>query len=513
MIKADYISAAGVDVRPICDEPVHPLVLLVDPTQVWGESAHGLMSAVLYRHIIGDGTEHVMSIAPANPLEQFRWTPQPAAEQLLKQIIERFLERCPEASELRNRLHDEAGIRFFDVVDHIIVDEAEVTPQRLIECGFEGSLMLGGSYVHPGGIFPPIILSDRGSTVVMIKVESIAAFAAAHGGVIDTVGWPGDRVRTAMLSVNLGVVERHGYRGPTTQWPSIEDRLVRSVLENADAFRFRRRWFEDDTDGFSHAQNLIDAAIGKLGVDYTCDLFFAAERDYWQRRNDAAQFQKARQDRLGLGWANHDHHTYRSSRRHFSRLIGVFERLGFKCRERFYAGADAGWGAQILEQSETGVIIFADVDLSPQELSNDFAHDPLPPRQQLGTVGLWCALHGEAFLEAGMHHLECQFDFEALKQQMEQSGGIAVMKPFTDFPHLRQAFTEGQRWPVAEGRIAKLLDAGQITAEQAQQFRTQGAIGSHLENLERNQGFKGFNQTGVSDIIAKTDPRRHLKAS
>jgi hypothetical protein len=39
-----------------------------------------------------------------------------------------------------------------------------------------------------------------------------------------------------------------------------------------------------------------------------------------------------------------------------------------------------------------------------------------------------------------------------------------------------------------------------------------GALGSHLENLERNDGFKGFNQKGVSDIIARTDPRRQAAA-
>jgi hypothetical protein len=33
-------------------------------------------------------------------------------------------------------------------------------------------------------------------------------------------------------------------------------------------------------------------------------------------------------------------------------------------------------------------------------------------------------------------------------------------------------------------------------------------LGSHLEILERNDGYKGFNQTGVSDIIARTDPRK-----
>ena len=34
-----------------------------------------------------------------------------------------------------------------------------------------------------------------------------------------------------------------------------------------------------------------------------------------------------------------------------------------------------------------------------------------------------------------------------------------------------------------------------------------GAVGSHLENLERHDGYKGFNQHGVSDIIKRTDAR------
>jgi hypothetical protein len=84
------------------------------------------------------------------------------------------------------------------------------------------------------------------------------------------------------------------------------------------------------------------------------------------------------------------------------------------------------------------------------------------------------------------------------------------MKPFTDLPYLKQAFTEGERWAVDPKRIDALLKSGRITQPQADQFRAQGAIGSHLENLERNAGFKGFNQKGVSEIIASTDPRRHL---
>jgi len=109
-----------------------------------------------------------------------------------------------------------------------------------------------------------------------------------------------------------------------------------------------------------------------------------------------------------------------------------------------------------------------------------------------------------------MHHLEAMFDFDALRKQLEEDG-VKTMKPFTNFTYLRQAFTEGERWPVSEKRIQRLLDERLITTKQADQFREQGAIGSHLENLERNDGFKGFNQTGVSEIIAATDPRKNVR--
>jgi len=76
---------------------------------------------------------------------------------------------------------------------------------------------------------------------------------------------------------------------------------------------------------------VIDGAIRDLGEDLTRDLWFAAEREFWMRRNRTARVQKARQDRLGLGWANHDHHTYRSSRKNFKRLIATWEKLGLQC--------------------------------------------------------------------------------------------------------------------------------------------------------------------------------------
>ena len=105
------------------------------------------------------------------------------------------------------------------------------------------------------------------------------------------------------------VVERHGYRG----WETSELTLgqVEAVLDYDEAFGRRRRRFDDAEQGFAEARELIRAAVADLGAGRASDLFFAAERRYWTSRNHAARFQKCRQDALGLGWANHDHHTYR----------------------------------------------------------------------------------------------------------------------------------------------------------------------------------------------------------
>ena len=241
--------------------------------------------------------------------------------------------------------------------------------------------------------------------------------------------------------------------------------------------------------------------------EVACELFFEVERAYWESRNRAARIQKHRQDLLGLGWGNHDHHTFRCSRQRFFEIVDFLARLGFVKRERFYAGAEAGWGAQVLEQPVAGVVVFADVDLEPEETAIDFSAAVLPAAARLGTVGLWVGLHGESLLEAGLHHVEARFDFDSLREQL-QAREVGMMSPFSDFAFLRQAFTEGERWTVSRARAERLRAAGLITAEQCGRFVNEGALGSHLENLQRHGGFKGFNQKAVSAVIAATDPRK-----
>ncbi len=442
----------------------------------------------------------------------FDWTPLPEATQWIAEVLELCSGRCSAIRDFADRLMEATGTRLLDWVDHLALPAEDRLEARLTSLGFEPRNGGPSTWEHPGGVLPPIMLNDAGVRRVAVRVESVADFMVRHRLDLATriEGLPLGRLRKARVAaesdVELWAVERHGERRWEPRKPSADE--IRAVLWHQECFRRRKREFPSDEEGFQHAAELIRSAVDDLGVDRTCDLFFAAERENWAGRNRAASVQHARQEALGLGWANHDHHTYRSSREHFATLVAVLESLGLVCRERFYAGREAGWGAQVLEQPIAAVVVFADVDLTPEEVSEDFAHQPLGRRDRFGTVGLWCKLHGEAFLQAGMHHLECRFDFHTAGEQLQQLG-VTTMKPFTDLPYLKQAFTEGEVWPVAAERIAPLVSAGAITADQAERFRVSGAIGSHMEILQRDEGYKGFNKTGISEIIETTDPRRH----
>jgi hypothetical protein len=438
------------------------------------------------------------------------WQTQPVAARWVQDAVREFVDNCPEIRRFGDRLRDCTGTRLIDWIDHFALPANDRLPSQLEQAGFRASDDSQAVWEHRDGLFPRVMTHSNSTRRLAIKVESVADFVSAerleNGAAIE--GEPLGPLRKLRVSAasdgELWAVERHGYRGWETR--GLADGEGEAIRHHDEALGQRRRQYGTEI-GFADADRLVRDAIADLGAGRASDMFFAHERRYWTARNRAAQFQKARQDGLGLGWGNHDHHTYRSSRTHFRRLVAVLEELGLVCRERFFAGREAGWGAQVMEQPESQVVVFADVDLSADEIVEDFAHGPLPPRATFGTVGLWCLLHGEAFLEAGMHHLECRFDFDAARTQCEQAG-IRVMKPFTDFPHLKQAFTEGEIWPVDEARLEAALAAAAITQEQTDRFRRDGAVGSHLEILQRDEGYKGFNQSGINDIIRATDPRR-----
>jgi hypothetical protein len=106
-----------------------------------------------------------------------------------------------------------------------------------------------------------------------------------------------------------------------------------------------------------------------------------------------------------------------------------------------------------------------------------------------------------------MHHLEAQFNFDHLNESLK-GFNIEMMEPFSNFDHLKQAFTKGEQWVVQEERIGALLQNGSISEEMAKKFSEDGAVGSHLENLQRRLGFKGFNQQAVSGVIKELNPEK-----
>jgi hypothetical protein len=451
------------------------------------------------------------------------WLRYPEAEAFVAEKLAQFVVEVPPARTLQADLVVHTSSRLVDWLDYMVLADGDAARGQLADLGFEPEEVPAEPgyivYSHPGALFPSILLgAETGAapgTVVgaAINVEDVGEFFMTHPThvAVPIEGTPLSPYRRARVwqapgwgSREFLVVERRGHRGfvPIQMPPDYPQRY----LDAYERWATRPRHFDDVREGIAQTLALARSLVSELGADTAAWVVFAVERAYWQRRSRAGQVQKGRQDRLGMGWANHDHHTFRSSRESFAGLIQVLETLGFQPRERFYAGAEAGWGAQVMEQPACRLALFADVDLAPEEKDGDFAHEPLPARRDLGTVGLWCALHSESMLGAGLHHVAGRFDFEAAAAGLAE-WDVKMMQPFSDFAYLRQAFTVGECWEVPQERLERLAASGQIDRSQRERFAQEGAVGSHLENIQRGEGFKGFNQQMVSDIIRRTDPR------
>lgn len=445
-------------------------------------------------------------------MTNFQWVCHPQAEKWLLGQMDKLTSKNRSIVELKKDLLEKTSTRLFDWVDHIVVNEDKDIDLTLVDYGFELERATPHyrAYHHPGAQFPRVLVQEKGSRPegIAVSVDSIADFLLVRGLSRPIEGTPYSGYRRSCINVEdesaLWVVER---RGTMVQEPTVEEPLyIQRYLACKERWMSRPRHIEDEDKGIQETLERAEAIVELVGRNVAAWIVFECERQYWQSKNTAAQLQKNRQDRLGMGWANHDHHTFRSSRRHFSQLVRLFEILGFHCRERYHAGKEAGWGAQIMENPACRLVLFLDVDLSPDEVAGDFAHSALPELNKLGTVGLWCALHGDSILQGGLHHLEAQFMFDELKEDLAHVN-IKLMDPFSNFPYLRQAFTVGEQWPVDPKRVQSLLKRGLISKEYADKFTNNGAVGSHLENLQRREGYKGFNQKNVSQIIRQTDPR------
>src|SRR5689334_8102935 len=121
--------------------------------------------------------------AKTNVLNAFQWEPQPAAERLVRELVDAFVSRNAFAKAFVDRLHREAGVRFVDMVDDVTAPATEPLRQRLAEAGFvrNPADRTVEWFTHPGGMFPAIVLANDSKTRVSMKVEFVDDFMAVWG--------------------------------------------------------------------------------------------------------------------------------------------------------------------------------------------------------------------------------------------------------------------------------------------------------------------------------------------
>lgn len=437
-------------------------------------------------------------------MNSFDWQLAPEADKHLHHLIDWFIDQCPRADRIAAMIETVTSTRIFDWIDHLSLPSVMLDQDELAKHGFVEMAGEKEVFTAPGTCLFPLRF-HHGEAELALKVDDLDTFRSAWSIARKVEGVRLAPFRRLQILKEEGAlltaVERRGYNGFDVTRSDDIDEYANALAE----LRSRKRNQLSDEEGVQTIEDLIANLRSRMAPARLADAFVRSEIDYWLSRNSAARMQQTVQDELGLGWANQDHLTFRSSRLNFHRLIRLLKVMDFQLRERFYAGDVAGWGAQIMEHPLSSKVIFADVDLAPTEDSGDFGSRSLTELDKSGTVGLWVALHGESLLQAGMHHMAIRVDFERARTALTGSG-VQSMTPFSDFAFLRQLFTIGERWTVDPRKLKQIRSSGHYDVSKIDELERNGAVGSHLELTQRAEGFKGFNQRSVSAIIKATNP-------
>lgn len=426
---------------------------------------------------------------------QRTWTAHPEAEAFLQAILDQALANCPQAQAFERELRDKCAIRLRDTLDHVGVPGMVRTHA---DSGWKQIEL--GVWRHFAGSFPDIV--ERNQIAIAFKVANVEHFVRALGVDAPIEGAPHGPYRRARIFSGPGVyfdaVERHGWIGYESATVSL--RTIEAARLHLQSFRTRHRPFRRAPAGLRLTKRMVAAAIADLGKHWACDLFMQAERDYWVARCEAGAIQQRRQERLGVGWCNVDHYAYECSRETFDFTVGIFERLGYECRELVYS--ETGNGAQVMEQPALRSTVLLNVDMAPEEAGQDIAHRALSPLTLHGASGLWTALHGESMLEAGPSGLAGLYDHNALRERM--CGEDVPMVATSSAPSLHQSRTHAERRAVDPKRVDALEKSGHIALEEADDLRFNGARATYFGGVERAEGFKGFAPAGAARTEAVT---------
>jgi len=247
------------------------------------------------------------------------WPRCPKADRFVRAGIKKFLSKHAFAKKLARRMAEETSTEFLVWVDHLVFPARELKPITLNQLGFVRDKKAAAPhgvkvFRHPHSDLPSVLyLSKARAVSCAIKTESIRQFQLAHTMLHAIEGRlysPLRMIRIRESGSELIVLERRGGTGFIPGKRNVSDYYVAGFKRWAQ----RCRHFKSDAQGMRETLKLARILVKDLDEAAAATAFLEGERVYWQGRNFAARVQKARQDALGLGWANHDHHTFRSSR-------------------------------------------------------------------------------------------------------------------------------------------------------------------------------------------------------
>ena len=255
----------------------------------------------------------------------FYWKRFAEVEKLFLKMIADCRKESITISRFEEKLLQHTSTRLLDWVDHFIMPNSDQLRNTLETLGFIGRTSEGIQYYsHTGVSLPPVLLSQNsspGQTGIALRVESISDFLQANSFSADIEGSCLSPYRWTEISHENGTsmcaVERRGTRVFEPVYK--EDSYPKDYWAAIEAWKNMPRWHNDEEAAFTEISNQATKIIGTLGKNSAAHVVCLAERDYWLSRNFAGRMQKSRHNNLGLGWANHDHHTFRSSRQHFAR--------------------------------------------------------------------------------------------------------------------------------------------------------------------------------------------------
>lgn len=448
----------------------------------------------------------------------------PEIEAFINQKIEYFRGKNPAADDLCGQIERGTSTRIIDWVDHLVLPESSVKSEQLERLGYEqiGTGLAEGvtpyrcetcgptvsidrvpldddshPFLRENSILPPVLLTPSDRWELAIRTEGIEGMRkfreyGLHDGVF---GFPYQHFEIHFAyGFLLSAVERRGYSGFVVH--QVKDHHL--YIEALNQFKARER-SGDPRDRMRELLDTLEGMTKDLPPARMADAFMRAERRYWRLHNAAAQWQRERQVDLVLGWENHDHHVYRSSRELFPLLIQIFETMGFKARERLRGASGGGWGAQVMEQPDSGLVVVAEVDLEPEDWLRDFAHEGLGPTDSLGTVGLWTAIHGESMMGGGLHHLAIRCDEAALARDLEKSG-FSVSRESSD--HLVKLVTGPEMRSVDDSILGDLAKKGRIGSDRIASGKVPY---SHLSGVQRSQGYMAVDSETWDRLLGSTE--------